>query len=124
MVRLEGKRVVVFAEGCFGPITSKVATSYLRYRHSDCVAVVDSRLAGQDVGTILGYGHGIPVVASLESALRFEPEILLIGVGLFSNELPQRMARADRLGAEPRHRRGERPALSHRDRPRVQRLGR
>ncbi|SAK92225.1 hypothetical protein AWB75_06519 [Caballeronia catudaia] len=89
MLCLKEKRVVVFAEGCFGPVTSKVATSYLRYRHDDCVAVVDSRLAGQDVGAVLGYGHGIPLVDSLESALRFEPQILLIGVGLFSNELPE-----------------------------------
>ncbi|SAL84073.1 hypothetical protein AWB67_06582 [Caballeronia terrestris] len=88
MLCLKDKRVVVFAEGCFGPVTSKVATSYLRYRHADCVAVVDSRMAGKDVGVILGYGHGIPIVDSLESALRFDPQILLIGVGLFSNDLP------------------------------------
>jgi len=88
MLQLRDKRVVVFAEGCFGPITSKVATSYLRYRHADCVAVVDSRLAGQDVGDVIGYGHGIPLVESLDAALHFKPEILLIGVGLFSNELP------------------------------------
>lgn len=88
MLQLRNKRVVVFAEGCFGPVTSKVATSYLRYRHQDCVAVIDSRLDGQDVGAILGYGQGIPVLASLQAALRLKPEILLIGVGLFSNELP------------------------------------
>ncbi len=88
MLSLRNKRVVVFAEGCFGPVTSKVATSYLRYRHSDCVAVVDSRRAGQDVGHILGYGHGIPVLDSLESALGLKPDVFLVGVGLFTNELP------------------------------------
>ncbi|KLU22429.1 hypothetical protein EOS_30895 [Caballeronia mineralivorans PML1(12)] len=88
MLNLRDKRIAVFAEGCFGPVTSKVATSYLRYRHSDCIAVIDSRLVGQDVGDILGYGRGIPVLDSLESALSLKPEMLLIGVGLFSNELP------------------------------------
>ncbi|WP_035059846.1 DUF1611 domain-containing protein [Andreprevotia chitinilytica] len=88
MLRLKGRRVVIFAEGYFGPVTSKVATSYLRYCHEDCVAVIDSRLAGQDVGAVLGYAHGIPLVSSLEAALDFEPDVLLIGVGLFSNELP------------------------------------
>lgn len=88
MLQLRNKRVVVFAEGCFGPVTSKVATSYLRYRHADCVAVIDSRLAGQDVGDVLGYGKGIPLVEHLEAALRLKPEILLIGVGLHSNALP------------------------------------
>ncbi|AJK47631.1 DUF1611 domain-containing protein [Burkholderia plantarii] len=88
MLNLRNRRIVVFAEGCFGPVTSKVATSYLRYRHADCVAVIDSRLAGHDVGDILGYGHGIPVLASLEAALSLQPDLFLIGVGLFSNELP------------------------------------
>lgn len=89
MLNLRNKRVTVFAEGCFGPVTSKVATSYLRYRFDECVAVVDSRLAGQDVGDILGYGHGIPVVESLHAALALQPDVLLIGVGLFSNALPE-----------------------------------
>jgi len=104
MLNLRNKRIVVFAEGCFGPVTSKVATSYLRYRHSDCVAVIDSRLAGADVGHILGYGHGIPVLDSLDTALALEPEIFLVGVGLFSNELPsawrQQIALALRRGLD------------------------
>lgn len=89
MLNLKNRRVVVFAEGCFGPVTSKVATSYLRYCHQDCIAVIDSRLAGQDVGAILGYGHGIPVVGGLAAALALKPDVFLIGVGLFSNDLPQ-----------------------------------
>jgi uncharacterized NAD-dependent epimerase/dehydratase family protein len=88
MLGLKKRRVVIFAEGCFGPVTSKVATSYLRYCREDCVAVIDSRLAGQDVGAVIGYGHGIPIVASLQTALSLAPEVLLIGVGLFSNTLP------------------------------------
>jgi len=89
MLRMKGRRVVIFAEGYFGPVTSKVATSYLRYCHEDCVAVIDSRLNGQDVGAILNYAHGIPLVDSLETALQFKPDVLLIGVGLFSNSLPK-----------------------------------
>lgn len=88
MFTLKNKRVVIFAEGRFGPTSSKVATSYLRYCHKDCIAVIDSKLAGGDVGAVLGYGAGIPIVASLESALEMKPNVLLIGVGLFSNELP------------------------------------
>lgn len=88
MFTLKNKRVVIFAEGRFGPTSSKVATSYLRYCHKDCIAVIDSRLKGGDVGALLGYGAGIPIVESLESALHLEPNVLLIGVGLFSNELP------------------------------------
>ncbi|QCP54527.1 DUF1611 domain-containing protein [Trinickia violacea] len=88
MIQLKGRRVAIFADGRFGPVTSKVATSYLRYCHQDCVAVIDHRLAGKDVGDILGYAHGIPVVESVKSALARKPDVLIIGVGLHSNELP------------------------------------
>jgi uncharacterized NAD-dependent epimerase/dehydratase family protein len=88
VLELKTRRVVIFAEGCFGPVTSKVATSYLRYCHADCAAVIDSRLAGQDVGAVIGYGHGIPIVESLQAAQSLAPQVLLIGVGLFSNTLP------------------------------------
>ncbi|MCW7539599.1 DUF1611 domain-containing protein [Aquabacterium sp. A7-Y] len=88
MLSLKNRRVAIFAEGRFGPTTSKVATSYLRYCHPDCVAVIDSRLAGQDVGAVIGYGHGIPIVESLDAALERRPDVFMIGVGLFSNALP------------------------------------
>lgn len=104
MLSLKNKRVVIFAEGRFGPTSSKVATSYLRYCHKDCVAVIDSRLAGGEVGALLGYGAGIPIVAALESALHLRPEVFLIGVGLFSNALPNawraQIAQALKLGMD------------------------
>ncbi len=87
-MKLKGRRVVVFCEGKFGPTSSKVATSYLRYCSDDCVAVIDSTQAGSDVHEILGYGAGIPIVASLDEARQYRPEVFMVGVGLFNNALP------------------------------------
>ncbi len=85
---LTEKKSIIFAEACFGLFTSKIAASLLRYRSDRCVAVIDSTKAGQTVQDVLGYGGPIPVVARVEDALAARPEVLVIGKGLHSAELP------------------------------------
>lgn len=85
---LVDKKFVVFAEDCFGLFTSKIAASLLRYRADRCVAVLDSTKAGQTVQDVLGYGGPIPIVAAVDDALQAQPEVLVIGKGLHSADLP------------------------------------
>jgi uncharacterized NAD-dependent epimerase/dehydratase family protein len=85
---LVDKNFVLFAEGCFGLFTSKIAASLIRYRGDRCVAVIDSRKAGQTVQDVLGYGGAIPIVSRVEHALNLRPEVMVIGKGLHSAELP------------------------------------
>lgn len=88
-MKLKGRRIALFCEGLFGPKTSKVATSFIRYCENDCVAVIDSTKAGKQVNTILGYGGSVPIVGSLEQAIEVAaPDVLMVGIGLFSNNLP------------------------------------
>ncbi|HEU5322982.1 MAG TPA: DUF1611 domain-containing protein, partial [Methylomirabilota bacterium] len=86
---LLGKKCVVFAEGCFGLFTSKIAASFLRYRGDRCVGVIDSTKAGQTVQDVIGYGGDIPIVKTVAETLRFGPEVLVVGKGLHSAELPE-----------------------------------
>ncbi|WP_157167647.1 DUF1611 domain-containing protein [Streptomyces typhae] len=85
---LVDKDFVLFAEGCFGLFTSKIAASLIRYRGDRCVAVIDSRKAGRTVQDVLGYGGAIPIVGRVEHALPLRPEVLVVGKGLHSAELP------------------------------------
>lgn len=85
---LLAKPCVVFAEGCFGLFTSKVAASFLRYRPENCLAVIDSTQAGKRVQDVIGWGGDIPIVKDIESALALKPEMLVIGKGLHSAQLP------------------------------------
>ena len=85
---LVDKKFVIFAEDCFGLFTSKIAASLLRYRADRCVAVLDSTKAGQTVQDVLGYGGPIPIVAAVDDALQAQPEVLVIGKGLHSADLP------------------------------------
>ncbi|WP_062209996.1 DUF1611 domain-containing protein [Streptomyces sp. NBRC 109706] len=86
--KLADKNFVLFAEGCFGLFTSKIAASLIRYRGDRCVAVIDSRRAGRTVQDVLGYGGAIPIVGRVEQALHLRPEVMVIGKGLHSGELP------------------------------------
>jgi uncharacterized NAD-dependent epimerase/dehydratase family protein len=85
---LASKKFIIFAEDCFGLFTSKIAASLIRYRSDSCVAVIDSTKAGKTVQDIIGYGGPIPIVASVEDALHSQPEVLIIGKGLHSADLP------------------------------------
>ncbi|MCU0650523.1 MAG: DUF1611 domain-containing protein, partial [Gemmatimonadaceae bacterium] len=82
------RRCVVLAEGSFGPQTSKTANAALRYVPADVVAIIDSHQIGRTAHDVLGYGGGVPVVASLEDAMALGPRDLLIGISPPGGGLP------------------------------------
>jgi uncharacterized NAD-dependent epimerase/dehydratase family protein len=86
---LANRKCVVFAEACFGLFTSKIAASLLRYHADRCVAVIDSTKVRQTVQDVIGYGGAIPIVSSVRETLQFEPEVLVVGKGLHSADLPE-----------------------------------
>ena len=60
------KRYLILAEGFSGdPHHGKTMRGVLRYRREDVVAIVDSTRAGETE-------EGLPVVASVNNALRFD----------------------------------------------------
>ena len=65
------KTAIVYCENQFGRVDGKTATGLIR--HSGIytvVGVIDSLLAGQDAGEVLGEGYlGIPIFSDLEEAL-------------------------------------------------------
>ena len=82
------ERFLILAEGRFGPLTSKTANGFIRYTPERVAAVIDSQRAGQTAEQVLGFGGAIPVVATLEDALRFRPTDLLIGIAPQGGQLP------------------------------------
>ena len=82
-------RYLVLAEGQFGPMTSKTANGCIRYSPERVAAVLDSRHAGQTAAQVIGYGGGIPVVATVEEGLRLAPNALLIGIAPTGGKFPE-----------------------------------
>jgi uncharacterized NAD-dependent epimerase/dehydratase family protein len=83
------RRLVILAEGEFGPHSAKTAYGVIRYGRDDVVAVIDSTRVGQSVDAYLP-GHDIPIVASLADALArpVPPDTLLIGIAPTGGKLP------------------------------------
>ena len=83
------RRLVILAEGQFGPHHGKTAYGVIRYGRDDVVAVIDSTKAGQNVSAYLP-GHDIPILSSLGEALARPnpPEALLIGIAPTGGRLP------------------------------------
>ena len=84
------RRLVILAEGNFGFHHGKTAVGVIRYGPDDVLAVIDSTQAGGNVSAILP-DHDIPIVATLDEALRRDPrpDTLLIGIAPTGGKLPE-----------------------------------
>jgi uncharacterized NAD-dependent epimerase/dehydratase family protein len=82
------RRILSLAEGRFSPLKSKTANAALIYTPGDTVAIIDSTKAGKVAQDILGYGGNVPVVASIEEGLKYQPTHLLIGIAPSGGRLP------------------------------------
>jgi len=81
-------RYLILADGEFAPETSKTANSVIRYQPDRVVGVLDRRQAGRTVQDILGFGGAIPIVGSMDQALRLQPNAVLIGIAPIGGRLP------------------------------------
>ncbi|UCH82748.1 MAG: DUF1611 domain-containing protein [Candidatus Latescibacterota bacterium] len=101
---LEGRRVLLLAEGEFSPLGSKTAVCYLRYRQDDVAAVLDSTRCGQSTQQAAGVGGDTPIVSSVDEALAFGPEVAIVGVaprgGQLDPELRQTITKCFAVGLD------------------------
>ena len=82
------RRIVILAEKKFGPLTSKMANSTVRYLNDEVVAVIDSANSGKTVEAVLGFGGEIPVYGTLDESFRHNPNTLLIGISPPGRKFP------------------------------------
>ena len=95
------RRLIILAEGRFGPHDGKTAMGVIRYGPDPIVAVIDSTNAGRNVREWLGDRprFDIPIVAALADALALAPDrgiptALLIGIAPTGGKLPAAWRRA------------------------------
>ena len=80
------RRLVILTEGHTDPVTAKTASSVLRYRPEEVVALLDGTNAGRTTNDILGVGGSIPVVAKLADAVG--ANTLMIGIAPAGGRIP------------------------------------
>src|SRR3954452_5537030 len=79
---MSGTRYLLLAEGFSAdPHYGKTTHGVLRYRRDDVVAILDSTRAGETM-------DGVPVVATVNDALCFNPNTALVGVATQGGRFP------------------------------------
>jgi uncharacterized NAD-dependent epimerase/dehydratase family protein len=81
------KVALLLHEGLQGT-RGKTGLSYLRYGNAPVVAVIDAQSAGQKLGEVAGIDSDSPIVPDVQSALVYEPDVLLIGIAPSGGMLP------------------------------------
>ncbi|GAC1436782.1 MAG: DUF1611 domain-containing protein [Chloroflexota bacterium] len=82
------RRLAILTDGLFNVHYAKTALGVLRYSPDRVVAMIDRDHAGKDCADVVGVGRGVPVVASVEEALAYGPDTLLIGIAPRGGGLP------------------------------------
>ncbi|NER79209.1 MAG: DUF1611 domain-containing protein [Leptolyngbya sp. SIO1D8] len=67
----------------------KTGLAMLRYSPLEIVAVVDQQQVGKSLSAVTGINREIPIVASVQAALSFQPTVLAIGLAPSGGALPE-----------------------------------
>ena len=86
--------VVLLQHGGLDNLSGKTGLAMLRYRSGPIVAVVDPAHAGESLEAVTGIQRPVPVLANLEAALPYGPEVAVVGLAPSGGRLPLEM-RAD-----------------------------
>ncbi len=88
-IAARARHLVVLTEGQWHVHNAKTAMGVIRYGTTPVVALLDSTIAGRNVGEWLP-GHDVPIVATLGEALALPepPTALLIGIAPTGGRLP------------------------------------
>lgn len=84
----KNRRMVILTEGQLDIWSAKTAVSVIRYCRDEVVCVLDSVSAGKKLEKKIGIGKGIPIVGTLNEALAYEPNTLMIGIAPAGGRLP------------------------------------
>lgn len=87
MLTNKNRVAILLHEGVTGK-HGKIGLAFLRYSQTQIVAVIDRTCGGQSLGELAGIDRDVPLVANLQSALNYSPDVLLIGIAPSGGKLP------------------------------------
>ena len=88
MTEAHTERMVLLAEGRLSSIGLRMVIAALLYIPERIVAVIDSTKEHKTTQEAIGFGGDTPIVHSLEEALQFRPDSMLIGITPLGGVLP------------------------------------
>ena len=81
-------RVALLMHDVLGQYPGKIGHGLLRYGIAPTVVVIDRATAGQNLRDLTGIDADIPIVASIEEALAFTPDVLIPAISPAGGMLP------------------------------------
>ncbi|MCL1465807.1 DUF1611 domain-containing protein [Argonema galeatum] len=87
MLKSNHRVAILLHEGIHG-IHGKTGLTLLRYSEASIVAVIDQQCAGESLPKLTGISRDVPIVASVEDALLYNPDVLAIGIAPSGGILP------------------------------------
>jgi uncharacterized NAD-dependent epimerase/dehydratase family protein len=79
-VLTEQNRLAILMHEGIRSLFGKTGIGLLRYSHAPVVAVIDHECAGQSLFALTGIPREVPIVASVQEALAYQPDTLVIGI--------------------------------------------
>ncbi len=80
----------------------KTGLAYLRYGQAAIATVIDAQTAGKSLKEVAGITKEIPIVADVQAALAYKPDVLLIGIapsgGILSDKLLEEVKQGVKAG--------------------------
>ena len=82
------QKLALFCEATIGHPYTKMAEGILRYGPNECVAVIDSKAAGQNLQDFWKLDTDVPIVGTLSEAIKLGAEVLVLGTTPSGGRLP------------------------------------
>lgn len=89
MVLTQTNRIALLMHEGTTHVRGKTGLAMLRYSSIPIVAVIDYQCAGQSLTALTGIPREVPIVASVQAALAYEPDVLAIGIAPSGGGLPE-----------------------------------
>jgi uncharacterized NAD-dependent epimerase/dehydratase family protein len=99
LIGAEHRVAILLHQGIKGK-HGKTGLAFLRYSEAPIVAAIDSESAGESFTQLTGINKNIPLVASVEEALQYNPNLLLIGIAPSGGALPEAWWQEVKQGVE------------------------
>ncbi|MBW4577084.1 MAG: DUF1611 domain-containing protein [Aphanothece sp. CMT-3BRIN-NPC111] len=87
MLKAKHRVAILLHEGIKG-INGKTGLTLLRYSEASIVAAIDRQCAGESLRQLTGIERDVPIVASVQEALAYNPDVLAIGIAPTGGALP------------------------------------
>ena len=90
MMLTANSRVAILLNGGMSH-RGKTGLAFLRYSHSNIVAVIDPESAGKSLVGLTGIARDVPLVRDIRAALPYNPNTILIGIAPSGGQLPSNL---------------------------------